>query len=73
MQMMQGLGLDPAPDYQQGKNMAQLKLLAIMPLITLTAIQAFTPFERWYSPYLAACLIIALVAVLQMKGSSDDH
>jgi hypothetical protein len=53
--------------------MAQSKLLAILILIVLTAIQAFAPFKHWYSPYLAAGLIILLTAVLQKTGSNDDH
>jgi hypothetical protein len=57
----------------KGKPMARSKLIAILLLITLTAIQAFTPFQHWYSPYLAASLIILLTAVLQKTGSNNDN
>ncbi len=53
--------------------MARSKLIAILLLIALTAIQAFTPFQHWYSPYLAASLIILLTAVLQKTGSNNDN
>lgn len=47
--------------------MSRAKLLTSMLLISLSALQALSPFETWYSPFLAALVIIVLTALLQMQ------
>ena len=52
--------------------MSRVKLLATMVLITLSALQAFSPYRTWYSPFIAAFLIILLTALLQKSEPGDD-
>lgn len=52
--------------------MSRAKLLAMMLLITLSALQAFSPLHVWYAPFLAGSLIVLVTALLQKTEPGDD-
>ncbi|MES2606943.1 MAG: hypothetical protein V4603_18585 [Pseudomonadota bacterium] len=52
--------------------MSRLTLPIFILIIVLSALQAFAPFDHWYSPFGAALLVIVLTALLQKSGSPDE-
>lgn len=47
-------------------------LLLIVLLVTLASLNALPQPDWWFSPYLEALAVIAIVALFQTSGADDD-
>ena len=52
--------------------MSRLKLPIFALLITLSAFEVFSQFGHWYSPFVAALIVIVLTALVQKSEPSDE-